>query len=375
MTKKPFWEDSLMKKRKFGLLISSVVATGAILGACGADDEKKENEGTNGSTDKGSETSTGDFSIAMVTDTGGVDDKSFNQSAWEGIQQFGKDNGLEKGDGGFDYLESKQDSEYNTNLNALIRRDFDLVFGVGFLFEDAMGKIASQQKDAQLAIIDGVVDAPNVASVLFNEQEGAFLAGVAAAKMSKTGKVGFMGGLKIPVIERFHAGFIAGAKAANPDIIIEEDYAESFDKADIGKMIANRMYSSGVDIIFHAAGGAGNGVFTEAKERKEKDANADVWVIGVDKDQYEEGQVGDQNVTLTSMVKGVGNAVIDIANRTKAGDFPGGQTTVYGLKEGGVGLADSRGAITEDVLTVVEEFKEKIISGEIKVPTHPDDVK
>ncbi|WP_042472040.1 BMP family lipoprotein [Bacillus ndiopicus] len=363
-----------MKKRKFGLLISSVVATGAILGACGTDDGKKENtanEGSNGTTDKGTEA----FSIAMVTDTGGVDDKSFNQSAWEGIQQFGKDNGLSKGDGGFDYLESKQDSEYNTNLNALIRRDFDLVFGVGFLFEDAMGKIASQQKDAQLAIIDGVVDAPNVASVLFNEQEGAFLAGVAAAKMSQTGKIGFIGGLKIPVIERFHAGFIAGAKAANPDIIIEQDYAESFDKADIGKMIANRMYSSGVDIIFHAAGGAGNGVFTEAKERKEKDANANVWVIGVDKDQYDEGKVGDQNVTLTSMVKGVGNAVIDIANRTKEGNFPGGKTTIYGLAEGGVGLADSRGAINDEVLAVVKEFEEKIIAGEIKVPTHPDDVK
>lgn len=362
-----------MKKRKFGLLISSVVATGAILGACGADDKKEDVNKDGNAT--GDATNESNFSIAMVTDTGGVDDKSFNQSAWEGIQQFGKDNGLTKGDGGFDYLESKQDSEYNTNLNALLRRDFDLVFGVGFLFEDAMTKIANQQKDAKLAIIDGVVDAPNVASVLFNEQEGAFLAGVAAAKMSQTGKIGFMGGLKIPVIERFHAGFIAGAKAANPDIIIEEDYAESFDKADIGKMIANRMYSSGVDIIFHAAGGAGNGVFTEAKERKEKDPNANVWVIGVDKDQYNEGQVGDKNVTLTSMVKGVGEAVIDIATRTKEGNFPGGETVVYGLAEHGVSLADSRGAITDDVLATVKEFEDKIIAGEIKVPTNPADVK
>ncbi|WP_342472832.1 BMP family protein [Metasolibacillus sp. FSL H7-0170] len=365
-----------MKKRKFGLLISSVVATGAILGACGTDEDKNDNASTNeGSNDNGTETSTGGISVAMVTDVGGVDDKSFNQSAWEGIQQFGNENGLTKGDGGFDYLQSASDADYNTNLNSLLRRDFDLVFGVGFLMQDAVLEIANQQKDAQLAIIDAVVDAPNVVSVLFKEQEGAFLAGVAAAEMSQTGKIGFIGGQSIPVIERFHAGFLAGAKAANPDIVIEEYYAEAFDKAELGKTAANRMYSSGVDIIFHAAGGTGNGVFTEAKERKEKDANANVWVIGVDADQYAEGQVGDHNITLTSMLKGVAHAVVDISNRTQDGNFPGGETIVYGLAEDGVGLADSRGAITDDVLASIEEFKGKIASGEIVVPEHPNDVK
>lgn len=359
-----------MKKRKFGLLISSVVATGAILAACGSDDDATtdtSNNDTTGDNDATEEAAGDALTIAMVTDVGGVDDKSFNQSAWEGIQEWGTDNGLSKGEG-FDYAQSKSDADYNTNLTQLLRRDFDLVFGVGFLMGDAVKEIADQRTDAKLAIIDAEVDAPNVASILFKEQEGAFLAGVVAASMSQDGKVGFIGGQSIPVIKRFEAGFVAGAKAVNPDIEIDIYYAEAFDKAELGKTAANRMYSSGIDIIFHAAGGTGNGVFTEAKERKEKDPNSNIWVIGVDADQYEEGQVGEHNVTLTSMLKGVGNAVIDIADRTKAGEFPGGETIVYGLAEDGVGLADSRGAIPEDVLKTVEDYKAKIVSGEIVVP-------
>ncbi|MEK4698939.1 BMP family protein [Solibacillus sp. FSL R7-0668] len=354
-----------MKKRKFGLLISSVVATGAILAACGSDEGKdKETETSTGAGNEGDT-----FSIAMVTDVGGVDDKSFNQSAWEGVQKFGTDNGLSKGDGGFDYLQSQSDADYNTNLNNLIRRDFDLVFGVGFMMADAMGEVAGENPDAQLALIDSAdVTAPNLVNILFKEQEGAFLAGVVAAEMSQTGKIGFVGGVDIPVINRFHAGFVEGAKAVNPDIEIQVNYTGAFDDASKGKIAANSMYSSGVDIIFHAAGGTGNGVFSEAKERKAKDPNANVWVIGVDADQYAEGQVDDAtNITLTSMLKGVNNAVVDVATKAKEGNFPGGETIVYGLAEDGVGLADSRGAIPQEVLDKVEEYKEKIASGEITV--------
>lgn len=356
-----------MKKRKFGLVLSSVLAASAILGACGAKDEEPKKENENAST---GETSNEDaFTVAMVTDVGGVDDKSFNQSAWEGVQAFGKEHGLSKGEGGYDYLQSKSDADYEPNLNALLRRDFNLIFGVGYMMEDAITAIAEENPDGHFTIIDGVVEADNVVSVMFKEQEGAFLAGVAAAKMSKSGKIGFVGGMDIPVINRFHAGFVAGAKAANPDIEIQEKYTEAFDKADLGKITANSMYSSGVDVIFHAAGATGNGVFSEAKERKKKDPNANVWVIGVDADQYEEGKVDDTtNVTLTSMLKGVNAAVVDISNKSKNGQFPGGQTLTYGLAEDGVKLADSRGAIPEDVQKVIEEYKAKIVSGEIVVP-------
>ena len=342
-----------------------MLAAGTMLAACGSDEDTSTGETGNGG--EGSE-ETSDFSVAMVTDVGGVDDKSFNQSAWEGIQQFGKDNGLEEGDGGYAYLQSKSDADYNTNLTNLIRRDFDLVFGIGFLMEGTVTEIAEQQPDAQLAIIDAVVDAPNVASVLFKEQEGAFLAGVAAALMTETGKVGFVGGMEIEVIERFEAGFKAGVAAVDDTVEIDSQYTGAFDKAELGKSTANRMYEGGADIVFHAAGGTGNGVFTEAKERKEADPDANVWVIGVDADQYEEGQIGDANVTLTSVLKGVDAAVVSISEQAKAGEFPGGETITYGLAEDGVGLADSRGAIPEDVMAKIEEYKEKISNGDITVP-------
>jgi len=352
-----------LTKRKYGLGLSLVLAAGTILGACGTSDEDaKKEEGT------GSDTKTADISIAMVTDVGGIDDKSFNQLAWEGIEAFGKEYGLSKGDGGYDYLQSNSNADFNNNLNNLIRRDFDIVYGIGMLLEEPIKTIAEQQPDAQLAIIDAVVDAPNVASVMFKEHEGSFLAGVAAALMTETDKVGFVGGMEIEVIERFEAGFVEGVKAVDPNIKVDVQYTGKFDDAALGKTTANRMYSSGVDIIFHAAGGTGNGVFAEAKERKTKDANANVWVIGVDSDQYEEGAVGDTNVTLTSMQKRVDVAVQNIAKETMEGNFPGGTTTTYGLAEGGVVLADSRGAIPDDVLAKIEEFSKKIVDGEIVVP-------
>ena len=357
-----------LTKRKFGLGLSLVLAAGTILGACGSKDEEtttpKDSEGT------GSEGTTEavDFSLAMVTDVGGVDDKSFNQSAWEGIEAFGKENGLEKGDGGYDYLQSTSDADYITNINNLVRRDFDVVYGIGFLMEEPIKTIAAQQKDAQLAIIDSIVDAPNVASVMFKEQEGSFLAGVAAALMSESKQIGFVGGMEIPVIERFEAGFLEGVKAVDPSIKVDVQYTGKFDDAALGKTTANRMYSSGVDIIFHSAGGTGNGVFAEAKELKTKDPDAYVWVIGVDSDQYEEGAVGEDNVTLTSMLKRVDIAVQNLSKLAMDGKFPGGETTVYGLADEGVALADSRGAIPEDVLAQIDEYAKKIADGDVVVP-------
>lgn len=340
-----------------------VLAASTVLAACGTD---KEDEGT-GTDTGGGETTETEFSVAMVTDVGGVDDKSFNQSAWEGLQKFGEENNLEEGEG-IDYLQSASDADYNTNLNNLIRREFDVVFGIGFLMEGAVTEIATQQPEAQIAIIDAVVDQPNVASVMFKEHEGSFLAGVAAALMSKSKKIGFVGGMEIPVIERFEAGFLAGVEAVDPSIVVDVQYTGAFDKAELGKTTANRMYSSGVDIIFHAAGGTGNGVFAEAKELKTQDPNAYVWVIGVDSDQYLEGEVGDTNVTLTSMLKRVDTAVKTISELAMAGEFPGGETTVYGLAEDGVGLADSHGAIPQDVLDQIKEYTAKIVDGSITVP-------
>ncbi len=354
-----------MNKRKIGLAMSLVVAAGTILGACG-----------NSEKSSGSGEGKNKFSVAMVTDVGGVDDKSFNQSAWEGIQAFGKENGLKKGKNGYDYLQSKSDADYTTNLNKLARENFDLIYGVGYLMEDSISEIADQRKNTNFAIIDAVVDKDNVASITFKEQEGSFLVGVAAALSSKSGKIGFVGGMESELIKKFEVGFRAGVKAINPKAVVEVKYAGGFDKADVGKATAESMYKSGVDVIYHSAGATGTGVFTEAKNLKKEDPKRNVWVIGVDKDQYAEGQVEgtDDNVTLTSMVKKVDTAVEDLTKKASDGKFPGGETLTYGLDQDGVGISPSKQNLSDDVIKQVDKWKKKIIDG-LEVPATEKELK
>ncbi|MGM0851488.1 MAG: BMP family lipoprotein [Bacillota bacterium] len=353
-----------MKKRKIGLALSFVLAAGTLLGACGTSEDKEGASSGEGNKKEDQ------FTVAMVTDVGGVDDKSFNQSAWEGLKAFGKEHDLEKGKEGYDYLQSQSDADYATNLNTLARQDFDLVYGIGFLMEGAINDIAQQQKDSHFAIVDAVVEQPNVASIMFKEQEASFLAGVAAGLATKTNKIGFIGGMEIPVIERFHAGFIAGVKSVKPDAEIVADYAGAFDKAELGQTIASKMYSQDVDVIFHAAGGTGNGLFKEARDLKEKDPSRELWAIGVDSDQVAEGKVGDHNIVLTSALKRVDNAVKDLATKAQDGNFPGGEQILYGLKEDGVGLAELNEELSnkDEVMQKVDEWKEKINSGDVTVP-------
>lgn len=366
-----------LKKRKFGLALSLVLAAGMILGACGKAEEKEEGTANGGGGEKEST-----FSVAMVTDTGGIDDKSFNQSAWEGIQEFGKNNGLKEGKGGYSYLQSKSMADYSTNLNKLAREGYQLVYGVGALVTEDVAKIADQQKDTYFGIIDGEVkDKENVVSILFKEQESSFLAGVAAAKATKTNKVGFIGGMELPVIERFESGFLAGVQAVNPDIKVEVKYTGAFDKAELGKTTASSMYASGVDVIFHAAGGTGNGLFTEAKDLKKKDPTREIWAIGVDSDQSREGIVKiddkEQNIVLTSAMKGVYKAVVEINEKAKEGKFPGGETIIYGLAEDGVSLAPINEAVSTraEIDTAVNEWIEKIKNGEVVIPGTLEELK
>ncbi|SEM48863.1 nucleoside-binding protein [Mesobacillus persicus] len=359
-----------MKKRKFGLTMSFLLAAGTILGACGGGDNEAEKEGT---TDTGEQTEE-TFKVAMVTDVGGIDDKSFNQSAWKGIQEFGEANGLEKGQDGYNYLQSQSDADYTTNLNSLARQDFDLIFGIGFMMQESINEIAGQQTEAHFGMVDAVVEKENVASILFKEQEASFLAGVAAGLTTESNKIGFIGGMQSDVIERFEAGFQAGVKAVNPDATIDVQYAEAFDKAEIGQSIASRMYSSGVDVVFHAAGATGNGLFKEARDLKAKDPSKNYWAIGVDSDQVAEGVVEidgtEHNIILTSALKRVDVAVNDLSTKAKEGNFPGGETTVYGLAEDGVGLAEINDAVTvkADIETKVQEYSDKIKSGDLVVP-------
>lgn len=354
-----------MKKRKLGLALSLVLAAGTLLGACG----KAGNTNNAGGGNKGNA-----FSVGMVTDVGGIDDKSFNQSAWKGLQDFGKANNMQKGKGGYDYLQSKSDADYSTNLNTLSRQGFSLVYGIGFMMQNDVDKIAKQQPNTKFSIVDAEVKEPNVASILFKENEGSFLAGVVAGMTTKTNKIGFIGGMESDVIERFEAGFSAGVKAANPNATVDIQYAASFTDASKGQAIASRMYSSGDDVVFAAAGATGNGLFKEARDRKAKNPSQNFWAIGVDSDQSAEGVVTaggkQQNIVITSAMKRVDNAVVDIATKAKDGKFPGGKTTVYGLAENGVGLAPINPDVPNKAAMdkAVADWTDKIKSGAIKVP-------
>lgn len=297
-----------------------------------------------------------EMKIAMVTDVGGVNDQSFNQSAWEGLKRAEKDFGIKVA-----YKESKQDADYAPNMETLTDAGYDLIWGIGFLMGDAIKETAEINPDQKYAIIDfsyGPETPKNVACAVFQEEEPSFLVGYIAGKMTKTNKVGFVGGIKFPLIEKFEYGYMAGVKLANPDVEVLSQYAESFTDAAKGKAITNNMYQQGADIVFHASGGVGDGVIEAAKERGK-------WAIGVDKDQ---NFLAPDNV-LTSAMKRVDNAIYDIGKRLIAGEFAGGDTVVYNLENEGVGIAPTSSKhVPAEILQEVDGLIAKIKAGEIVVP-------
>ncbi len=293
--------------------------------------------------------------IAMVTDVGGVNDASFNQSAWEGLQRAEAELGIEAS-----YLESNQEQDYATNLETLLDQENDLIWGIGFKMGSAIEDAAKQNPDQNYAIIDSAYEntPENVAGVLFKAEQGSFLVGYIAGKMTETNKVGFVGGMAGSVIDGFDYGYHAGVKYANKDVEVLRQYAESFTDAAKGKAIATSMYQDGADIVFHAAGGVGDGVIEAAKEQ-------DKYAIGVDRDQND---LAPDNV-ITSAMKRVDNAMFNVAEQIKAGNFPGGETVVYGLAEDGVGIAPTSDKhVPQEILDEVKELEKQIIAGEIVVP-------
>ncbi|SEH73865.1 nucleoside-binding protein [Halobacillus karajensis] len=360
-----------MVKSRLLMVLVFLLTFGMFLAACGSSEEEANgnSSGDESGNEEASGDANGDFSVAMVTDVGGVDDKSFNQSAWEGLQAFGEENGMSKGEG-FDYAQSESDADYATNLNRLVRQDYDLIYGIGYLLQPAIAEVANQYPDTNFALVDSVQEGDNIASIVFKEHQGSFLAGVAAANKTKTDKVGFIGGVDGSLINKFEAGFVAGVKSVNPDIEVEVEYAESFNDSQRGQAIASNMYNKDIDVIYHASGGTGNGVFAQAKDIKNSNPDEDVWVIGVDRDQHEEGQIGDSNVTLTSMVKRVDIAVQNVSKQAMDGEFPGGEVLEFGLADDAVSIArTNEEAMTEEIISAVEEWKEKIINGEVEVPS------
>lgn len=345
-------------KRKH--LVATIATTFAalVLVACGRNSQQDASKGT-----------TTTHSAALVTDGGGIDDKSFNQSGWEGLKKWGSSHGLKQGVGGYTYAQSNSDADFTPNINKLVTAKYKTIFGIGFKLHSAIQNAAKANPKTNFVIIDEVIPAKNVASVTFRDNQAAFLAGVAAAKTTQTNKVGFIGGIRGQVIDRFEAGFRQGVAAVNKNIHVDVKYADSFTKPDVGQTLATAMFNNNEDVVYHAAGGTGAGVFSAAKNQGGKKK---VWVIGVDRDQTAEGKYAGGNVTLTSTIKGVGTAVEKIADLAMKDKFPANKTTVYGLKEKGVDLL--KGQLSKTAWASVQDFKQQIIAGKIKVAEKPSDL-
>ena len=353
-----------MNKKLVGLGVVSLAAL--TFAACGS---------RTSTTSSSSASSDSAVKAAIVTDVGGVDDRSFNQSAWEGLTAWGEENGL-KENTDYTYFQSASESDYVTNLDSAVSGGYNLVFGIGFALESAIAELAPNNPDTNYVIVDSVVaDQDNVVSVGFADHEASYLAGVAAAKSTKSNHIGFIGGMEGVIIDRFEAGFVAGAKSVNPDIKVTIDYAGSFADAAKGQTLAAAQYAAGADVIFHASGGTGNGVFAAAKAENETRNEADkVWVIGVDRDQSAEGDYTskdgkDSNFVLASTLKQVGTSVKDIANKALAGEFPGGEILQFTLADGGVDLAETN--LSDEASEAVATAKKAILDGEVSVPEKP----
>ena len=268
----------------------------------------------------------------MVTDTGGVDDESFNQSSWGGLQKLEKDTKAK-----VSYVQSSQQADYIPNLNKLVDKNVDLAWGIGFLLGGSIEEASKQSPDKNFAIIDMAYEKPetlpNVTGVVFKAQEPSYIVGYIAANTTKTNKVGFVGGVKGVVIDQFDYGFRAGvadaAKELGKEIQVFVQYADSFDDEAKGKSIATKMINDGADIVFHAAGGVGKGVIEAAKE-------AGKYAIGVDSDQ---SKLAPETV-LTSALKRVDVAIYDLSKRILSGEKLGGTTQVYTSKEDAVGIPE-----------------------------------
>lgn len=337
-----------MNSKKIMALSLSILMSFSTLVGCSNKNNKNEQS-------KGNET----LKIGMVADVGGINDESFNQSAREGLEKAKKDLGVE-----VKIIESKQASEYLGNIETLADEGMDLIIGVGNTMAEDIKTQAANYPEQNFAIVDqSYEDIPsNVTPILFKENEAAYLTGLIAGKMTKTNEVGFIGGMKNPVIERFEYGYKAGVKEANSEVDVKEQYAGTFADAAKGKSIANQMYSNGVDVILSAAGSTGLGAIESAKEQKK-------YAIGVDRDQSD---LAPDNV-LTSALKKVNVGVYDTVKELKDGKLKGGKEKVYGLKEDGVGISEStKKLVPQDIIDYVNTMADKVKNGDITVPSNEE---
>lgn len=311
--------------------------------------------------------------VGIVFDIGGKNDRSFNAAAWEGVKRAQQELDICLYD-----VEPGNPTSIEPAMRAFAEKNFDLIFGVGFAQGPIMQKVAMDYPEIKFAIVDGVIfekdgktPKTNVASLVFREHEGSYLVGMIAAAKSKSGILGFVGGMDIPLIHKFETGYEEGARSVNPNIRVLDNYVGVTDGAwnnpGKGKELALSQIEKGADVIFTAAGNSGLGAFDAVEQygRDAKTGEANKFVIGVDSNQ----NMVKPGFVLTSMVKRVDNACFDVVKEVLEGKFRGG-FHAFGLDKDGVAYAMdeyNKGIIPDDVLKRVEEAKAKIVAGEIKV--------
>ena len=353
-------------------MTAAVAAMALLLGACSS--SKKNNTNTNppgGASTTASSSSSAPapktIKVGLAYDVGGRGDKSFNDLAAAGLEKAKTDLNIETKE--LSAVQGENDQQKQDRLTLLASSGYNPILAIGFAYATALGKVAPKYPDVHFGIIDdNSIKAPNVEGLVFSENESSFLVGVAAALATKSKNVGFIGGVQTPLIQKFQAGYQAGVKAINPAIKVQVSYISQapdfsgFNDPAKGKVIAEGQYDNGADVVYHAAGGSGSGLFQAAKEKNKL-------AIGVDSDQYQTAPADEKSLILTSALKGVDTAVFNFIEQDSKGEFKAGFTR-FGLKEDGVGYATSNSKI-DPYKAKIEEFKAKIIAGTITVPTTP----
>lgn len=365
-----------MLKKKFALGLVSLLTASILLAACGTDEKASTGD---------KESVSSDLKVGMVTDAGTIDDKSFNQGTWEGIIAAKEELGIQE-----KYLKpaGETEAEYLKEIGNLYDAGYKFIVTPGFKFETAIYNAQSKYEDAKFVILDGnphngdfVPDvAENTVAIFFAEHESGFLAGVATALELKEGEAGFIGGMEIPAVQKFNWGFQQGLQYANDNLdtnvtIKAENvvYQGTFDDVAAGGQIASQMFNKGIDVIFAAAGGVGVGAINEAKQRAQNGEN--VWIVGVDVDQYADGEYADgKSVILTSATKKLAHATQELIKQELDGEFPGGETLTYSVENDGVGIPEENPNLSDDTSSKVKEVYEKIKSGDIVVSDEQGDL-
>lgn len=356
--------------------LSAVAAVAALaLAGCGSSDSAGSDGGKSDNTDATKDvckTAKGDGpKIGLAYDVGGRGDQSFNDSAYAGLEKAVAEFSATCVEG--EAADGEAESAREDRLRNMAENGATAIIGVGFAYSDSVNAVAPDYPEVHFGVIDGYDPDDkandNVAYLGFAEEQGSFLVGVAAAEKSKTGQIGFVGGVHTDLIKKFEAGYVQGAKAAKPDIKVDVKYIQESDLKGFadpagGKAAASAEFDAGADIVYHAAGGSGTGVFDAAV-----DAGEGKWAIGVDSDQYLTATAAQKPHILTSMLKRVDTATYDFVKSVND-DKPLVSYQVYDLKKDGVGYSTSGGFI-DDITGDIDGYKAKIISGEIKVSAKP----